>query len=280
MEFCDFPIIRGEKELPLFLGNMGQWVRQDHMIRPEGLSVPRYSTAPGAAEHWYWTGRVLRSLPAPGYSSRADIPHEYYPNGDMWDIHWVVPAGYAAEDILRQFGLDRPKISELRDVGTLEHIFRKMHDAIRADSIFGNYRASGFLYDFLIEYYRQISCVGASPSYSPALAKAVDHINSAFRSEITLEELSGISGRIPAAPVPAVPQYSENAPDGIHRPATYPGGKGAAHRNADERGIHCGGGRIWLRKLFLQTVPAVRRDNPYRVQECTQIIMTPHACLG
>lgn len=112
----------------------------------------------------------------------------------MWDIHWVVPAGYAAEDILRQFGLDRPKISELRDVGTLEHIFRKMHDAIRADSIFGNYRASGFLYDFLIEYYRQISCVGASPSYSPALAKAVDHINSAFRSEITLEELSGISG--------------------------------------------------------------------------------------
>ena len=279
MEFCDFPIIRGEKELPLFLGNMGQWVRQDHMIRPEGLSVPQILYCTRGSGTLVLDGTRVEIPPCTGVFLPADIPHEYYPNGDMWDIHWVVPAGYAAEDILRQFGLDRPKISELRDVGTLEHIFRKMHDAIRADSIFGNYRASGFLYDFLIEYYRQISCVGASPSYSPALAKAVDHINSAFRSEITLEELSGIR-RIPAAPVPAVPQYSENAPDGIHRPATYPGGKGAAHRNADERGIHCGGGRIWLRKLFLQTVPAVRRDNPYRVQECTQIIMTPHACLG
>lgn len=47
MEFCDFPIIRGEKDLPLFLGNMGQWVRQDHMIRPEGLSVPDTLLHPG-----------------------------------------------------------------------------------------------------------------------------------------------------------------------------------------------------------------------------------------
>ena len=194
MEFCDFPIIRGEKDLPLFLGNMGQWVRQDHMIRPEGLSVPQILYCTRGSGTLVLDGTRVEIPPCTGVFLPADIPHEYYPNGDVWDIHWVVPTGYAAEDILRQFGLDRPKISELRDVGTLEHIFRKMHDAIRADSIFGNYRASGFLYDFLIEYYRQISFGGASPSSSPALAKAVDHINSAFRSEITLDELSGISG--------------------------------------------------------------------------------------
>lgn len=194
MEFCDFPIIRGEKELPLFLGNMGQWVRQDHMIRPEGLSVPQILYCTRGSGTLVLDRTRVKIPPCTGVFLPADIPHEYYPNGDVWDIHWVVPAGYAAENILRQFGLDRPKISELRDVGTLEHIFRKMHDAIRTDSFFGNYRASGFLYDFLIEYYRQISSGGASPSSSPALTKAVDHINSAFRSEITLEELSGISG--------------------------------------------------------------------------------------
>lgn len=194
MEFCDFPIIRGEKDLPLFLGNMGQWVRQDHMIRPEGLSVHQILYCTRGSGTLVLDGTRVEIPPCTGVFLPADIPHEYYPNGDVWDIHWVVPAGYAAEDILRQFGLDRPKISELRDVGTLEHIFRKMHDAIRADSFFGNYRASGFLYDFLIEYYRQISSGGASPSSSPALTKAVDHINSAFRSEITLDELSGISG--------------------------------------------------------------------------------------
>lgn len=36
MYFSDYPIIRGEKELPLYLLNMGQHHRQDHIIRPEG----------------------------------------------------------------------------------------------------------------------------------------------------------------------------------------------------------------------------------------------------
>lgn len=194
MEFCDFPIIRGEKDLPLYLGNMGQWVRQDHMIRPEGLPAAQILYCTCGSGTLILDGMRTEIPPCTGVFLPAEVPHEYYPNGDVWDIHWVVPAGYASEDILRKFGLDRPRISALSDIGTLEHLFRKMHDALRADSIFGNYRASGFLYDFLIEYYRLISSGSASPSSSPALAKAVDHINSAFRSEITLEELCSVSG--------------------------------------------------------------------------------------
>lgn len=194
MEFCDFPIIRGEKELPLYLGNMGQWVRQEHLIRPEGMPAPQILYCTRGSGTLILDGARNEIPPCTGIFLPANYPHEYYPNGEIWDIHWVVPAGYAAGDILRQFGLDRPRISELRDIGTLEHHFRKMHEAVRADSFFGNYRASGILYDFLIEYYRVISAGSDSPTLSPALTKAVDHINSAFRSKITLEELCRISG--------------------------------------------------------------------------------------
>ena len=55
-------------------------------------------------------------------------------------------------------------------------------------------RASGYLYDFLIEFYRLISPVSTAVSTSPALMRAVDHINYSFASPITMEELCRVSG--------------------------------------------------------------------------------------
>lgn len=79
MEFCDFPIIRGEKDLPLFLGNMGQWVRQDHMIRPEGLSVPQILYCTRGSGTLVLDGTRVEIPPCTGVFLPADIPHEYYP---------------------------------------------------------------------------------------------------------------------------------------------------------------------------------------------------------
>ena len=69
-----------------------------------------------------------------------------------------------------------------------------MHEALRADSVFGNYRASGFLYDFLIEFYRLISSETTSGAPNSALMKAVDYINFNFASEITMDDLCAVSG--------------------------------------------------------------------------------------
>ena len=194
MFFCDYPIIRKEKELPLYLLNMGQHNCQDHIIRTEGYPCPQilYCTKGGGT--LLTDGKEIRISPYTAIYMPAHHPHEYYADGDVWDIHWVVPAGYAAEDILKQFGLSEPKIFKLKEVKMLEHIFRKMHEAIRADSVFGNYRASGYLYDFLIEFYRLISSAGTSAAPNRALMKAVDHINFNFASSITMDDLCSVSG--------------------------------------------------------------------------------------
>ena len=192
--FCDYPILRGEKELPLFLVNMGKHYCQDHIMRPEGYPCHQilYSTK--------GSGNLLLDGEEHLISSNTAVfmpalyPHEYYPNEDIWDLHWVVPSGYASEDILQKFGLTKPCIYSLSETKMLEHIFRKMHEALRADSVFGNYRASGFLYDFLIEFYRLISAESTSGAPNSALMKAVDHINYHFASEITMDELCAVSG--------------------------------------------------------------------------------------
>ena len=72
--------------------------------------------------------------------------------------------------------------------------FRKMHNALRTDSIFGNYKASGYLYDFLMEFYRLIAYKDPATAVSSALMKALDYINYNYFSPITMDELCSVSG--------------------------------------------------------------------------------------
>lgn len=194
MFFCDYPIIRNEKELPLYLLNMGQQHCQDHIIRSEGYPCPQILYCTKGSGTLILDGKEVPIPPLTAIFMPAFYPHEYYPEEDIWDIHWVVPSGYASDDILKHFGLTAPAIYEISGINNLEHTFRKMHEAIRSDSVFGNYRASDYLYDFLIEFFRLITSKGSVGTPNPALMKAVDHINFNFASQITMNELCGVSG--------------------------------------------------------------------------------------
>lgn len=194
MFFGDYPIIRGESKLPLYLLNMGQHICQDRISRKEGYPYPQILYCTRGRGTLLLDGGETHIPPYTGVFLPAFYPHEYYPNGSVWDIHWVVPAGYGAEDILKNFGMTEPSVYALGEVKALESIFRKMHEAIRSDSVFGNYRASGYLYDFLIEFYRLISAKGTPGSPNPALIRAMDHINSSFASQISLEDMCAVSG--------------------------------------------------------------------------------------
>ena len=107
--FADYPILGNEKSLPLYLQNMGHHHCQDHLIRPEGYHYDQilYCTK--------GSGTLIfenKAIPIPHDTAifiPAETPHEYYPEEDIWDIHWIVPCGYAAKDILTQFGLTELK---------------------------------------------------------------------------------------------------------------------------------------------------------------------------
>lgn len=227
--FADYPILGNEKSLPLYLQNMGHHHCQDHLIRPEGYHYDQilYCTK--------GSGTLIfenKAIPIPHDTAifiPAETPHEYYPEEDIWDIHWIVPCGYAAKDILTQFGLTELKTFHLSDTKMLEHIFRKMHNALRTDSIFGNYKASGYLYDFLMEFYRLIAYKDPATSVSSALMKALDYINYNYFSPITMDELCSVSGvtKQHLCLLFAKTQYASN---GIHRKTSYPRSQSPAYR--------------------------------------------------
>lgn len=139
-------------------------------------------------------GKRYTIEPLTAFVIPAGVPHKYYTNGDAWDTHWVIPSGYACEDTLKQLGFEKPVIFPANDIKYLEHCFRKIHEAVSADKLFGNFHASGYLYDFLIELYRIRSVSGSSSAPGPVLTAAIDYIEIHFRGNITLEALCETAG--------------------------------------------------------------------------------------
>ena len=79
MFFCDYPIIRSEKQLPVYLVNMGQQHSRIILSAPRDIHIIRYFTAQRAAERLYATGEKLTFRPIPLYSCLQIIPMNITP---------------------------------------------------------------------------------------------------------------------------------------------------------------------------------------------------------
>ncbi|WP_022758244.1 AraC family transcriptional regulator [Butyrivibrio fibrisolvens] len=193
MIYFDYPIIGFEKELPLYLLNMGLHECQGYVEREEGFSSPQILFCTKGSGTLIVGGRRYRILAHMAIFLPENVPHKYYPNEDVWDIHWVVPGGSALPALLQHFQMTEPAVYKLAKTTRLETIFRSMHEALHSGDIMGNYRCAGYLYEFLLEFYRLITLKESGNYYSPALHKALDYINQHYLENVTMEDLCGVS---------------------------------------------------------------------------------------
>lgn len=187
--YCDYPIIGEEKNLPLYIINMGLQHCQEPISRKNGYPCDQilFCTRGSGTLIINQTTYLI-----PAYTAiflPANYPHEYFPNEEIWDIHWIVPGGNSLPSLLSHFNLTTAAVYKLSETHILETIFRSMHEALRSDSLYGNYRASGYLYDFLLEFNRLISHKDTATVHNSALIKAIDYINLHFLETIGMDEL-------------------------------------------------------------------------------------------
>ncbi|MCR5815802.1 MAG: AraC family transcriptional regulator [Ruminococcus sp.] len=194
MFFCDFPIIGEESSLPLYLVNMGKHICQPKTTRGEGFPYPQILYCTKGRGVIKAEGRVSEIGAGNAIIIPANLPHEYYPTDNEWDIHWVVPAGSACDELLVYLKLDSLCIFELTDTALLEHFFSMMHRSLRDDRISGNFRASGYLYNFLIELSRQKNFKSRVMTSNHAILSAVDYIDNNYTQPITMDELCQAAG--------------------------------------------------------------------------------------
>lgn len=193
MFFYHYPIISKEAKLPIYLVSTGMHDCQPLVRRGTEYTYPQIFYCTKGSGILCYDDIKTEVRAGTGYFMPACYPHEYYPVGDVWDNHWIIPGGYACDTMLAEIGLDRPQTFTLGNTEMLEHFFRNMHEALQNDRIDGNLRASGYLYDFLIELDRVKNAGDLSGSSHPAVTKCVEYINENYMYQITLEDLCAVA---------------------------------------------------------------------------------------
>lgn len=194
MFFYHYPIISKEARLPIYLVSIGMHDCQPWVRRGSEYAYPQIFYCTKGKGILRIDGTETEIPAGTGFFVPASYPHEYWPVGDVWDNHWIIPGGHACEAMLAETGLDRPQTFTLGSTDMLEHFFRNMHEALQSDRIGGNLRASGYLYDFLIELDRVRNSGDMSGGSHPAVSKCVEYIDENYMNQITMDELCSTAG--------------------------------------------------------------------------------------
>ncbi|MCR4584573.1 MAG: AraC family transcriptional regulator [Lachnospiraceae bacterium] len=194
MFFSHYPIITHENKLPLYLISLGMHDCQPPVRRGTEYGFPQIFYCTKGKGILSYGGIKTEIKAGMGFFMPAFYPHEYHPVGNVWDNHWLIPGGYACDRLLSDSGFAAPVTFTPDSTARLDKLFMNMHAALQHDNIYGNLKASGILYEFMIELDRAINHLNSSVVSNPALKKCLKLIDSSYSAQITMEDLCEVSG--------------------------------------------------------------------------------------
>lgn len=199
MENIFFPIIEREKNLPFYVSCIGETDRQHEINRPDGYYCSQIILCSEGGGVLQYDGEVHTVTAGNAFFLPASSPHAYYPTEDIFRTHYIGFAGYASEILLRQLGLTNIALYKV-DISTLRSIHHRIMNTLKTDKFYGGFSASAILYEYIIEFNRQI--IGAENKSSlegASLLPVLNYIDEHFNEVIELETLCGI--------IQVTPQY-------------------------------------------------------------------------
>lgn len=200
MWYFSYPPTPEVEALPIYLISIGKHELQPRIIKPDG----------NPHDQFFYNTRgngILKiddeeyELPEKsGFMIPAGVPHEYYPLGDVWDIRWMVPYGHALPDLYKQMNITKAQVWNIADTKPLDMIMSHMHYELIHDARYGIYSASAMVYDFIIEFKRQILRAENTKTdetesekvYGKHIMLLKDYISYHYMQTITLQELCDI----------------------------------------------------------------------------------------
>lgn len=199
MEDIFFPMADREKNLPFYITCIGETDRQHEINRPKGYYCPQILICSEG-------GGVLRTddgekniRAGSAIYIPKGAPHAYSPIEKLWRMHYVSFSGYSAELFLRQLGFQNIGVYTV-EVGVMKSIFRRMMNALKSDRFYGGYTASAIVYEYIVEFNRQVSGMGSKfASESASLTPVLNYIDEHFSEDIDLDTLCGL--------IQVTPQY-------------------------------------------------------------------------
>lgn len=196
MNFAEYPLGTEKIRLPYVVCGIGTCDSQNHIIREQGMCVHQLMFTVSGSGTVRCRGNEYALPAGTGVILPQGKAHEYFPDeGTDWGLSWVIFSGDGIDSVLDYYGLDGSAPIKLSSLMLMEDIFHRCSGIIRTKDKFCIHRASPLLCEMINELY--LSSAGEEKEKKDnlrALSEAVEYIHKNYAKEITLDELSELTG--------------------------------------------------------------------------------------
>ncbi|MCC8041954.1 MAG: AraC family transcriptional regulator [Oscillospiraceae bacterium] len=195
MPSINYPVIGEEQNLPYYVCGIGIEFEQNDIFRREGFKYPQFVIFTKGEGEMLLEGKKIALKQNSAIYLPANVPHTYYSIGGEWQSWWINFSGRDIDMLLETLGFTEPTIiGNTADYERLLRILRKIYNTMKNDNLYGNYYASGFLYEFMLEMYKHSRKIPSFYDDGPnGFIKAVDYMGKNYAERITMEKLCRVS---------------------------------------------------------------------------------------
>lgn len=199
LEKSIYPYNPEARTLPFFLFGIGGSKYQGHVSRPDGYGWDQILFCAAGSGTLEYDKRKVKINAGDYFFLPRNIPHTYYPDGELWDVRWVAFEGSVCDEILERFGMTVPIVIAAPEETTMEKTFDRMVISQENDSLYCDHTCSGLVYDYLIEFHRLMDANAdrAKSRQISMLLPVLRFMHDNFRSDISMTQLSNIMGVTP-----------------------------------------------------------------------------------
>ena len=187
-----------DMDLPFVIPAVGAARRQLRCRRDEGAVNTQVIYGEKGEGRLTVDGSTYDIHPGTCFYLPKGVPHDYWPLTEDWQTNWLCFDGICLADTLRSLDLQRACVVDLPDPTRFDALFRNIFAELHADPIFGQMRASPYVYRILVEFYMiRREQTGQQNLRAHKLRPVLDYIERHIADVITLEELSGLMNLTP-----------------------------------------------------------------------------------
>lgn len=191
MPYISYPIIGGESRLPYYVCGVGIDFCQNDIYRGEGFPYPQFVIFVQGEGELVMGKKTIPLRENSAFFIPAHVPHNYYRTGGDWRTWWINFSGRDASTLLETLGFTSTIIlNRITEIESLLCILTKIYNIMNDDILFGNYYASAFLYEFILEFYKSSQKIPSLTDKAPnGLLFVIEYIDSCYTDKITMEML-------------------------------------------------------------------------------------------
>lgn len=200
MWYYMYPSLEGVENFPFYLISIGLHELQPRIEKQQGHEYDQFFFNTSGSGWLELDGKKYELPESSAFFIPAHVPHCYYPDGDVWDVRWMVPGGSGLQQLYKELNLEGG-VYQLEDETELDVILSKMRHKLIQNEKLGNVFAAGSVYEFIIEFARQTTLYQQRQEnengYGTYMKVMKEYVGNHFMYPITLENLCEVIGVSP-----------------------------------------------------------------------------------